>query len=101
MIRLPYSVSKHYRRYPRRKGKGEEGEGLQKRYLLCVDVVKSVTSSGKCLDGEKKDEKRDEKEEDKRNNKSKLAKGNEEANSSKAPSETLYTAVPHNALVST
>ena len=100
MIRLPYSVSKHYRRHPRRKGKGKEGEGLQKRYLLYVDVVKRVTSSGKCLDGEKKDQKRDEKE-DKRNDKFKLAKGNEEANSSKAPSETLYTAVPHNALVST
>ena len=63
-------------------------------------MCECITSSGKCLDGEEKDEKHDEKE-DKRNDKFKLAKGNEKASSSKAPSGTLYTAVSHNALVST
>ena len=48
--------------------------------------------------GERKGEKRDE---DKRDDKSKLAKENEEASSSKAPLGRLYIAVSHNTLVGT
>ena len=74
----------------------ENEKGPQQRYLLCMDA----DIQRKCLDSKKKDEKRDEKE-GKRDDKSKPAKGNEEASSSKAPLGTLYTALSHKALVGT